>query len=169
MGGECRLQTGEPCRVLKLSSPGPFPQCNPPEPPVGGHSGHSVGEVAAPWRWGFSLAPGRQCPLVGSKGRLCWLQGARPGPRAHGVCSHRFPPRIYYTVSREPVVIDRVFKDWKPGGAISCRNCGEVCAGHCSRGAPLRSGALPRRLPWDTGTRAPDAVLSAPPRAGDYR
>ncbi|KAM6175428.1 ATP-dependent RNA helicase DHX58 isoform 2-T2 [Erethizon dorsatum] len=32
---------------------------------------------------------------------------------------------IYYTVSREPVVIDRVFKDWKPGGAISCRNCGE--------------------------------------------
>ncbi|XP_013374840.1 PREDICTED: probable ATP-dependent RNA helicase DHX58 isoform X2 [Chinchilla lanigera] len=32
---------------------------------------------------------------------------------------------LYYTVSREPVVIDRVFKDWKPGGAISCRNCGE--------------------------------------------
>uniref|UniRef100_A0A8D2CJJ4 RNA helicase n=1 Tax=Sciurus vulgaris TaxID=55149 RepID=A0A8D2CJJ4_SCIVU len=33
---------------------------------------------------------------------------------------------IYYTVSREPVVIDRVFKDWRPGGTISCRNCGEV-------------------------------------------
>ncbi|XP_020034083.2 ATP-dependent RNA helicase DHX58 [Castor canadensis] len=33
---------------------------------------------------------------------------------------------IYYTISREPVVIDRVFKDWRPGGAISCRNCGEV-------------------------------------------
>uniref|UniRef100_A0A0P6J5Z4 RNA helicase n=1 Tax=Heterocephalus glaber TaxID=10181 RepID=A0A0P6J5Z4_HETGA len=32
---------------------------------------------------------------------------------------------IYYTVSREHVVIDRVFKDWKPGGTISCRNCGE--------------------------------------------
>ncbi|XP_058140249.1 ATP-dependent RNA helicase DHX58 [Dasypus novemcinctus] len=32
---------------------------------------------------------------------------------------------IYYTVSRKPVVIDRVFKDWSPGGAISCRNCGE--------------------------------------------
>lgn len=32
---------------------------------------------------------------------------------------------IYYTVTSEPVVIDRVFKDWKPGGAISCRNCGE--------------------------------------------
>ncbi|XP_042530011.1 probable ATP-dependent RNA helicase DHX58 isoform X2 [Dipodomys spectabilis] len=32
---------------------------------------------------------------------------------------------IYYTVSQEPVVIDRVFKDWKPGGTISCRNCGE--------------------------------------------
>ncbi|XP_053423613.1 ATP-dependent RNA helicase DHX58 isoform X1 [Nycticebus coucang] len=32
---------------------------------------------------------------------------------------------IYYTVSQEPVVIDRVFKDWKPGGAIHCRNCGE--------------------------------------------
>ncbi|KAI6048362.1 ATP-dependent RNA helicase DHX58 [Marmota monax] len=33
---------------------------------------------------------------------------------------------IYYNVSREPVVIDRVFKDWRPGGTISCRNCGEV-------------------------------------------
>ncbi|XP_010633797.1 probable ATP-dependent RNA helicase DHX58 isoform X2 [Fukomys damarensis] len=32
---------------------------------------------------------------------------------------------IYYTVSREHVVIDRVFKDWKPGGTISCRHCGE--------------------------------------------
>ncbi|XP_012598701.2 ATP-dependent RNA helicase DHX58 isoform X1 [Microcebus murinus] len=32
---------------------------------------------------------------------------------------------IYYTVSQEPVVINRVFKDWKPGGAIRCRNCGE--------------------------------------------
>uniref|UniRef100_A0A8C9DLG1 RNA helicase n=1 Tax=Prolemur simus TaxID=1328070 RepID=A0A8C9DLG1_PROSS len=25
----------------------------------------------------------------------------------------------------EPVVINRVFKDWKPGGAIRCSNCGE--------------------------------------------
>uniref|UniRef100_A0A8I3W4I2 RNA helicase n=1 Tax=Callithrix jacchus TaxID=9483 RepID=A0A8I3W4I2_CALJA len=33
---------------------------------------------------------------------------------------------IYYNVSKEPVVINRVFKDWKPGGVISCRNCGEV-------------------------------------------
>ncbi|XP_019290910.2 ATP-dependent RNA helicase DHX58 [Panthera pardus] len=33
---------------------------------------------------------------------------------------------IYYTVSRGPVVIDRTFKDWKPGGAIHCRNCGEA-------------------------------------------
>ncbi|XP_037666119.1 probable ATP-dependent RNA helicase DHX58 isoform X2 [Choloepus didactylus] len=33
---------------------------------------------------------------------------------------------IYYTVSQEPVAIDRVFKDWSPGGVISCRNCGEV-------------------------------------------
>ncbi|XP_012864243.1 PREDICTED: probable ATP-dependent RNA helicase DHX58 isoform X1 [Dipodomys ordii] len=33
---------------------------------------------------------------------------------------------IYYTISQEPVVIDRVFKDWRPGGTISCRNCGEV-------------------------------------------
>ncbi|XP_008071260.1 probable ATP-dependent RNA helicase DHX58, partial [Carlito syrichta] len=33
---------------------------------------------------------------------------------------------IYYNVSRKPVVIDRVFKDWRPGGAISCKNCGEV-------------------------------------------
>nr|XP_010346110.2 probable ATP-dependent RNA helicase DHX58 [Saimiri boliviensis boliviensis] len=33
---------------------------------------------------------------------------------------------IYYNVSREPVVINKVFKDWKPGGVTSCRNCGEV-------------------------------------------
>ncbi|XP_055113205.1 ATP-dependent RNA helicase DHX58 isoform X3 [Symphalangus syndactylus] len=33
---------------------------------------------------------------------------------------------IYYNVSRDPVVINKVFKDWKPGGVISCRNCGEV-------------------------------------------
>ncbi|XP_062968434.1 ATP-dependent RNA helicase DHX58 [Cynocephalus volans] len=33
---------------------------------------------------------------------------------------------IYYTVSQKPVVIDRVFKDWRPGGVISCSNCGEV-------------------------------------------
>ncbi|XP_010592762.3 ATP-dependent RNA helicase DHX58 [Loxodonta africana] len=32
---------------------------------------------------------------------------------------------IYYTVSQAPVVIDRDFRDWSPGGAISCRNCGE--------------------------------------------
>ncbi|XP_059763709.1 ATP-dependent RNA helicase DHX58 isoform X2 [Balaenoptera ricei] len=32
---------------------------------------------------------------------------------------------IYYTISHEPVVINRVFKDWRPGGVISCRNCGE--------------------------------------------
>uniref|UniRef100_A0A8D0NIY6 RNA helicase n=1 Tax=Sus scrofa TaxID=9823 RepID=A0A8D0NIY6_PIG len=33
--------------------------------------------------------------------------------------------KIYYNVSQEPVVIDRVFKDWRPGGVIRCRNCGE--------------------------------------------
>lgn len=33
---------------------------------------------------------------------------------------------IYYNVTQEPVAIDRVFKDWRPGGAISCRNCGQV-------------------------------------------
>ncbi|XP_008833506.1 probable ATP-dependent RNA helicase DHX58 [Nannospalax galili] len=32
---------------------------------------------------------------------------------------------IYYSVSQKPVVINRVFKDWKPGGAIRCSNCGE--------------------------------------------
>ncbi|XP_040851698.1 probable ATP-dependent RNA helicase DHX58 [Ochotona curzoniae] len=32
---------------------------------------------------------------------------------------------IYYTVSRDPVAMDREFRDWKPGGVISCRNCGE--------------------------------------------
>lgn len=33
---------------------------------------------------------------------------------------------IYYTFSQEPVVINRVFKDWHPGGVIKCKNCGEV-------------------------------------------
>ncbi|KAI5219271.1 putative Atp-Dependent Rna Helicase Dhx58 [Manis pentadactyla] len=33
---------------------------------------------------------------------------------------------VYYNVSWRPVVIDRDFKDWKPGGVIRCRNCGEV-------------------------------------------
>nr|XP_004655433.1 probable ATP-dependent RNA helicase DHX58 [Jaculus jaculus] len=33
---------------------------------------------------------------------------------------------IYYNVAQEPVAINRVFKDWRPGGAISCRNCGEM-------------------------------------------
>ncbi|XP_059234984.1 ATP-dependent RNA helicase DHX58 [Mustela nigripes] len=33
---------------------------------------------------------------------------------------------IYYSVSRGAVVIDRTFKDWKPGGTIHCRNCGEA-------------------------------------------
>ncbi|KAF5918085.1 hypothetical protein HPG69_015967 [Diceros bicornis minor] len=36
---------------------------------------------------------------------------------------------IYYKVSQQPVVMDRAFKDWRPGGAISCGNCGEVSAG----------------------------------------
>lgn len=34
--------------------------------------------------------------------------------------------RIYYNVSEKPVAIDRVFKDWVPGGVISCKNCGEL-------------------------------------------
>ncbi|XP_026368605.1 probable ATP-dependent RNA helicase DHX58 [Ursus americanus] len=33
---------------------------------------------------------------------------------------------IYYSVSRAAVVIDRIFKDWRPGGTIHCRNCGEA-------------------------------------------
>ncbi|XP_032727537.1 probable ATP-dependent RNA helicase DHX58 isoform X2 [Lontra canadensis] len=33
---------------------------------------------------------------------------------------------IYYSVSQGAVVIDRAFKDWKPGGTIHCRNCGEA-------------------------------------------
>ncbi|XP_012582154.1 PREDICTED: probable ATP-dependent RNA helicase DHX58 [Condylura cristata] len=33
---------------------------------------------------------------------------------------------IYYNVSTQPVNIGRDFKDWHPGGAISCKNCGEV-------------------------------------------
>lgn len=33
---------------------------------------------------------------------------------------------VYYTTSQNPVVINKVFKDWKPGGIIRCSNCGEV-------------------------------------------
>ncbi|XP_052050578.1 ATP-dependent RNA helicase DHX58 isoform X1 [Apodemus sylvaticus] len=33
---------------------------------------------------------------------------------------------IYYTTSQNPVVINKVFKDWRPGGTIRCSNCGEV-------------------------------------------
>lgn len=33
---------------------------------------------------------------------------------------------IYYNISQQPVTIHRDFKDWKPGGVISCRNCGEL-------------------------------------------
>ncbi|XP_051014585.1 ATP-dependent RNA helicase DHX58 [Acomys russatus] len=32
----------------------------------------------------------------------------------------------YYNISQKPVVINKVFKDWRPGGTISCSNCGEV-------------------------------------------
>ncbi|XP_078012164.1 ATP-dependent RNA helicase DHX58 isoform X2 [Phascolarctos cinereus] len=32
---------------------------------------------------------------------------------------------FYYKTSPKPVTIDRTFKDWKPGGSISCRKCGE--------------------------------------------
>ncbi|XP_066119710.1 ATP-dependent RNA helicase DHX58 [Saccopteryx bilineata] len=32
---------------------------------------------------------------------------------------------VYYNVSTKPVVMDRVFKDWIPGGVVSCKNCGE--------------------------------------------
>uniref|UniRef100_A0A667GZH0 RNA helicase n=1 Tax=Lynx canadensis TaxID=61383 RepID=A0A667GZH0_LYNCA len=46
---------------------------------------------------------------------------------------------IYYTVSRGPVVIDRTFKDWKPGGAIHCRNCGEVSIGAMALNRVFRS------------------------------
>lgn len=37
--------------------------------------------------------------------------------------------RIYYTTSQNPVVINKVFKDWRPGGTIRCNNCGEVSKG----------------------------------------
>ncbi|XP_072502589.1 ATP-dependent RNA helicase DHX58 isoform X3 [Notamacropus eugenii] len=32
---------------------------------------------------------------------------------------------FYYKTSLKPVTIDRTFKDWQPGGSISCRKCGE--------------------------------------------
>ncbi|XP_036613760.1 probable ATP-dependent RNA helicase DHX58 isoform X2 [Trichosurus vulpecula] len=33
---------------------------------------------------------------------------------------------FYYKASLKPVAIDRTFKDWQPGGSISCRKCGEA-------------------------------------------
>ncbi|XP_074079991.1 ATP-dependent RNA helicase DHX58 isoform X2 [Macrotis lagotis] len=33
---------------------------------------------------------------------------------------------FYYKTSFKPVTIDRTFKDWQPGGSISCRKCGEA-------------------------------------------
>ncbi|XP_072502588.1 ATP-dependent RNA helicase DHX58 isoform X2 [Notamacropus eugenii] len=33
---------------------------------------------------------------------------------------------FYYKTSLKPVTIDRTFKDWQPGGSISCRKCGEM-------------------------------------------
>ncbi|XP_025773225.1 probable ATP-dependent RNA helicase DHX58 [Puma concolor] len=55
------------------------------------------------------------------------LQEHSPQPcKQYNLCHRRSQVRIYYTVSRGPVVIDRTFKDWKPGGAIHCRNCGEA-------------------------------------------
>ncbi|XP_004707228.1 probable ATP-dependent RNA helicase DHX58 isoform X1 [Echinops telfairi] len=33
---------------------------------------------------------------------------------------------IYFNASSEPVEIHRAFKDWRPEGTISCRNCGEA-------------------------------------------
>ncbi|XP_027726376.1 probable ATP-dependent RNA helicase DHX58 isoform X2 [Vombatus ursinus] len=33
---------------------------------------------------------------------------------------------FYYKTSPKPVTIDRTFKDWQPGGSISCRKCGEA-------------------------------------------
>ncbi|XP_044533140.1 probable ATP-dependent RNA helicase DHX58 isoform X2 [Gracilinanus agilis] len=33
---------------------------------------------------------------------------------------------IYYKTSLQTVAIDRTFKDWHPGGTISCRKCGEA-------------------------------------------
>ncbi|XP_012403721.1 probable ATP-dependent RNA helicase DHX58 isoform X1 [Sarcophilus harrisii] len=33
---------------------------------------------------------------------------------------------FYYKTSLKPVTIDRTFKDWQPGGAISCKKCGEA-------------------------------------------
>ncbi|XP_068923781.1 ATP-dependent RNA helicase DHX58 isoform X3 [Petaurus breviceps papuanus] len=33
---------------------------------------------------------------------------------------------FYYKASLKPVTIDRTFRDWQPGGSISCRKCGEA-------------------------------------------
>uniref|UniRef100_A0A8D1NI98 RNA helicase n=1 Tax=Sus scrofa TaxID=9823 RepID=A0A8D1NI98_PIG len=68
--------------------------------------------------------------------KVCGQPACPVGKRAEDAlpgrswAAHMYTPRspflwIYYNVSQEPVVIDRVFKDWRPGGVIRCRNCGE--------------------------------------------
>lgn len=68
-----------------------------------------------------------------------------------------FLSRIYYNISEKPVVMDRVFKDWKPGGVISCKTCGEVSAGAMAVSLSLEV-LIPREecqpsgcLHWDGG------------------
>ncbi|XP_044794888.2 probable ATP-dependent RNA helicase DHX58 isoform X2 [Bubalus bubalis] len=51
-------------------------------------------------------------------------QSRQPSERVGSASSWR--SRIYYNISKQPVEINRSFKDWRPGGAISCRNCGEA-------------------------------------------
>lgn len=66
--------------------------------------------------------------------------------------------RIYYNVSEKPVVMDRVFKDWKPGGVISCKTCGEVSAGAMTLSSALEVLILRQEsqpsgcLHWDRET-----------------
>lgn len=74
-----------------------------------------------------------QGPGRDSESRMAYGQGWG----SMRVVATAFLSRIYYNVSQKPVVIDRVFKDWRPGGVISCKNCGEVSAGAMAVSANL--------------------------------
>ncbi|XP_048222309.1 probable ATP-dependent RNA helicase DHX58 isoform X2 [Perognathus longimembris pacificus] len=65
---------------------------------------------------------------------------------------------VYYNLSQEPVTIDRVFKDWRPGCAISCRNCGEA---RYSQNSNRRRGTLPEGRDPDPDCSVPSLGLGS--------
>ncbi|XP_040101216.1 probable ATP-dependent RNA helicase DHX58 isoform X1 [Oryx dammah] len=81
--------------------------------------------------WG-QVSPVSAMPSVHSHLRsgICsgqrWSSGQSRQPSERVGSASSWRSRIYYNVSKQPVDINRSFKDWRPGGAISCRNCGEA-------------------------------------------